>query len=106
MLPSIIKFPDANNKITLFEFIKAWEEDENIKHGDWMKSRLVPLPKKGVLHDLNKWRGMNLLCVVSKVFRIILNERAQKLLKKNEQPMYFGATPKVGCWSHFYHSRH
>ena len=44
---------DTNNKMKLFEFIKAWMEDENIKHEDWMKSRLVPLPKKGDLHHLN-----------------------------------------------------
>ena len=67
-----------------------------IKYEDWIKSRLVPLPKKVNLHDLNNWIGINLSHVVSKVFSIILNARAQKLLKKNGYPMYFCTTTKVG----------
>ena len=54
-------------------------------------------PKKGNLHDLNNWRGTNLLGVVSKVVSIMLNVRSQKLLKKNGHPMQLAATPKAGC---------
>ena len=32
--PNTIKSLDANNKIILFEFIKAWMDDENIKYED------------------------------------------------------------------------
>ena len=53
MSPNVIKPLDINNKLGLFEFIKTWIENENIKYEDWMKLRLVPLPKKGNLHDLD-----------------------------------------------------
>ena len=59
-------------------------------------SRLVSLPKKGDLFDLNNWRGINLLDVASKIESIVLNGRAQKLLKKNKHSMQFGSTPLVG----------
>ena len=48
------------------------------------------------MHDLNKWRGINLLCIVSKVMSIRLNMRVQQLLEVNGHPMQFGAIPKVG----------
>ena len=46
MSPNVIKSLDINNKLALFEFIKTWIENENIKHEDWIKLRLVPLPKR------------------------------------------------------------
>ena len=97
MSPNVIKSLDINNKLALFEFIKTWIENKNIKYEDWMKLRLVPLPKKGNLHDLNNLIGMNLLDIVSKVFIFMLNARSQKLLKKKGHTMKFDATPKVGC---------
>ena len=72
-------------------------ENGDLTHEEWTKSRLVPLPKKGDLHDFNNWRGINLLDVGSKVMSITLNVRAQKLLESNGHPMQFGVTPKIGC---------
>ena len=95
--PNMVKTLDDENKYVLYLFIKDWMNNSMITYEQWTKSRLVPLPKKGNLHDLNNWRGINLLDVVSKIVSIILNRRAQKLLEKNSHPMQFGATPKVGC---------
>ena len=80
-----------------------WMENGDLTHEEWTKSRLVPLPKKGDLHDFNNWRGINLLDVGSKVMSITLNVRAQKLLESNGHPMQFGATPKVGCAEAVFH---
>ena len=60
-------------------------------------SRLVMLPKKGDFHDPNNWIGVNLLDVGSKVLSVILNMRAQKILKSNGHTIKFGVTPGVGC---------
>ena len=55
------------------------------------------VPKKGDLSDPNKWRGINLVDVCSKLFSCILNERLYCLLDEHEMPTQFGATPNVGC---------
>ena len=46
MSPNIAKSLDINNEMMLFEFVKAWMDDKNIKYEDWMKLILVPLPKR------------------------------------------------------------
>jgi len=95
--PNMIKALDVENRRILFRFMRDWMENDDLTFDEWLESRLVPLPKKGDLHDLNNWRGINLIDVCSKVMSIVLNIRAQKLVKVNGHPMQFGATPKVGC---------
>ena len=55
------------------------------------------MPKKGDLSDPNKWRGINLMDLCSKIFSCILNNRLYRLLEKHGTKTQFGATPKVGC---------
>lgn len=53
--------------------------------------------QKGDLHDLNKWRCINLVDVGSKILSCILTERTYKLLEKHDGiKTQFGATPNVG----------
>ena len=54
-------------------------------------------PRKGDLSDPNKWRGINLMDVCSKIFSCILNERLYLLIDKHGIRMKFGAMPNVGC---------
>ena len=72
-------------------------DNPSIEYEEWAHSKLVMLPKKGDLMDLNNWRGINLLDVGSKTISIILNGRAQELLMHNGHPMQFGETPNMGC---------
>jgi len=95
--PKILKVLNKDNRRVLFEFMKVWMEDEDVIYNEWKQPRLVPLPKKGDIHNLNNFHCINLLDMISKVMSIILNSRAQKLLETNGDPMQFGATPKVGC---------
>ncbi|KAL7525745.1 hypothetical protein ACHAXR_001140 [Thalassiosira sp. AJA248-18] len=53
--------------------------------------------KKGDLSDPNKWRGINLMGVCSKVLSSIRNERCFKQLEKHGTKTQFGGTPGVGC---------
>jgi hypothetical protein len=58
----------------------------NVDHEGWHRSQCVPVPKKGDLLDPNKWRGVMLMDVSSKVFSSVMNARFQ-----------FGGTPEIGC---------
>ena len=49
---------------------------------DWSDAVLVPVPKKGDLHQCDNWRGIVLLDVVGKVVARIILERLQKLAEK------------------------
>ena len=70
---NMIKALNKENYRVLFLFIHNWMDNENLTYKVWMESRLVLSLKKGDLQDLNNWRGINLLDVVSKLISIILN---------------------------------
>ena len=57
---------------------KIWET-ESIPR-DWKTQVIVPLLKTGQKSLCNNYRGISLLCVVSKVFTKALSKRIQKLL--------------------------
>ena len=48
---------------------------------DWRDAEVVPIPKKGDLHDCDNWRGISLSDIVGKVFARILQERLQKVVE-------------------------
>ncbi len=45
-------------------------------HEQWHCSQCVPFPKSGDLSDPNKWRGVMLMDVCSKIFSSVMNGRA------------------------------
>ena len=57
----------------------------------------MPAPKIGDLSNTNKWRGVTLMDIGSKVFSSILCERLFKVIKKHGVKYQFGSTPGVGC---------
>ena len=63
----------------------------------WHQSQCVPVPKSGDLSDPNKWRGIMLMDVGSKIFSSVMNERAFKLLDMSGTKVQFGGTPELGC---------
>jgi hypothetical protein len=96
VMPNAYKCLDDENLSTLYEYItKFWEGD--VDFSEWHEGLGVLVPKKGNLHDLNKWRLINLMDVGSKIVSCILTERAYSLLKTNCVKTQFGATPLVGC---------
>jgi hypothetical protein len=74
------------------EFFEGTIDDEG-----WHCSQCVPVPKKGNLSDPNKWRGVMLMDVSSKVFSSIMNTRAFQLLELHGTQFQFGGTPEIGC---------
>jgi hypothetical protein len=63
----------------------------------WHRSQCVPVPKKGDLADPNKWRGVMLMDVSSKIFSSVMNDRAFRLLELHGMQFQFGGTSEVGC---------
>jgi hypothetical protein len=47
----------------------------------WHASQCVPVPKSGNLSDPNKWHGVMLMDVCSKIFSSIMNGHAFRLLE-------------------------
>ncbi|KAL7527109.1 hypothetical protein ACHAWF_002044 [Thalassiosira exigua] len=66
-------------------------------HENWHRSQCVPVPKQGDLSNPNKWRGVMLMDVCSKIFSVVMNDRAFTLLQKHGTKFQFGGTPHVGC---------
>jgi hypothetical protein len=80
----------------LFDFVlKFWNGDDDFS--EWHEGLGALVPKKGDLHDLNKWCLINLMDVGSKILSCILTQRAYTLLKLHCVETQFGATPLVGC---------
>ena len=58
---------------------------------------MVPVTKSRDLSDPNKWRGVNLLDIGSKVFSSLICKRLFKITKKHGVKYQFGSSPGVGC---------
>ena len=57
----------------------------------------MPVPKNGDLSDPNKWRGVTLMDLGSKIFSSILCTRSFVTIRKHGVKYQFGSTPGVGC---------
>ena len=58
---------------------------------------MLPVPKSGDLYDPNKWRGVNLMDIGSKMFSILICKRLFKIIKKHGVKYQFEYSPEVGC---------
>ncbi len=61
----------------------------------WHCSQCVPVPKKGNLSDPNKWGGVMLMDVASKVFSSVMNDQAFQLLELDGTRFQFGRSPEI-----------
>ena len=87
--PNII----ADKLLPLFSNI--WQQETF--PSDWKEGIIVKLPKKGDLTDCNNWRGINILCVVMKVFCKIILERMVKLVDVKIRPEQAGFRAGRSC---------
>ncbi len=71
--------------------------DETTNHEGWHKSQCVPVPKKGNLSNPNKWQGIMLMDMHSKVFSLVMTAHAFKLLDRHGMHFQFSGTPELGC---------
>jgi hypothetical protein len=94
--PEALKAMDDVSKRTIHKHVSDFFEGKT-DHEAWRKSQCVPVPKKGDLSDPNKWRGIMLMDMCSKVFSSIMTARAFQLLDKHGTRFQFGGTPELGC---------
>ncbi len=69
----------------------------DVDYPGWHQSQCVPVPKKGNLSDPNKWRGVMLMDVCSKIILSVMNGQAFRLLELHGTKFQFGGTPGLGC---------
>ena len=79
-----------------FNFITEFWEDK-VDFEECHKGQVVPVPKNGYLSDPNKWIGVNLMDIGSKVFSSLICKRLFKIIKKHGVKYQFGYSPGVGC---------
>ena len=68
-----------------------------VDHEGWYQSQCIPVPKRGDLSVPNKWRGIMLMDMCSKVFSSVMRARAFSLLDKHGTRFQFGGTLEIGC---------
>ena len=79
-----------------FNFItKFWEE--KIDFEELHEGQVVPVPKSGDLSDPNKWIGVNLMDIGSKVFSSLICKMLFKIIRKHGVKYQFWSSPGVGC---------
>jgi hypothetical protein len=94
--PEAFKAMSNGNRAHVFNFINTFFKG-SADYEEWHCSQCVPVPKSGDLADPNKWRGMTLMDVSSKIFSLVMNEQAFKLLDAHGTKFQFGGTPKLAC---------
>ncbi len=65
--PEALKEMDDTPQWTVHKHVSDFF-DGKTDHEGWHKSQCMPVPKKGNLSDPNKWRGIMLMDMCSKVF--------------------------------------
>jgi hypothetical protein len=94
--PEALKAMGAEMRCRIHRYVGEFFEG-TIDYESWHRSQCVPVPPKGDLSDPNKWRGVMLMDVSSKVFSSIMNTRAFQLLDLHGTQFQFGGTPEIGC---------
>ena len=94
--PEAYKAMNAKTRRLVHKYVSAFFEGDADYDG-WHVSQCVPVPKSGNLSDPNKWRGVMLMDVCSKIFSSIMNGRAFRLLELHGTRFQFGGTPTIGC---------
>ena len=74
------KYMSEENLRHHFNFITEFWKDK-VNFGEWKEGQVVPVPNSGDLSDPNKWRGVNLMDIGSKVFSSLICKRLFKIIK-------------------------
>ena len=94
--PDAFKALDDANLLTLFDLFNSYWNEE-IDFSEWHEGLVVPVPKSGDLSDPNKWSGVTLMDLGSKIFSSILCMWLFVIIRKHGVKYQFGSTPGVGC---------
>ena len=87
---------DESGKNEIMFFIHSYWQS-GVCYDEWRVGRLKLLPKKGDLSDPNKWRGIMLLNVASKIISSVISKRLQIVLRLFGLEAQNGFLPDRGC---------
>ena len=71
-------------------------DDTGICYPEWLKAKLVLLPKKGDLGQPKNWRGICLLDIASKLLSCVMVERLKEVMEENGPENQCGFRPERG----------
>ena len=71
-------------------------DDTSICYPEWLKAKLVLLPKKGDLGQPKNWRGICLLDISSKILSCVMVERLKEVMEENGPENQCGFRPERG----------
>ena len=71
-------------------------DDTGICYPEWLKAKLVLLPKKGDLGQPKNWRGICLLDIASKILSCVMVERLKEVMEENGPENQCGFRPERG----------
>ena len=94
--PEAFKAMSPTNLHHIYDYVNDFFMGD-VDHEQWHRSKCVCVPKSGDLSDPNKWRGVMLMDVCSKIFSSVMNGRAFRLLEEHGTRFQFGGTPTLGC---------
>jgi hypothetical protein len=94
--PEAYKAINTEIRRQVHEYVAAFFEGD-ANYDGWHESQCVPVPKSGNLSDPNKWCGVMLMDVCSKIFSLVMNGHAFCLLKLHGTNFQLGGTPTLGC---------
>jgi hypothetical protein len=94
--PKVYKAMNTETQQRVHEYVAAFFEGDADYDG-LHESQCVPVPKSGNLSNPNKWCGIMLMDVCSKIFSLVMNGRAFHLLELHGTRFQFGGTPTLGC---------
>jgi hypothetical protein len=77
--------------------LQFWQAQGEDVPTEWLIGKLKILPKKGDLSDPNKWRGIMLLDIMSKLVCSIISTRLQMVLGEYGLEEQFGFMTERGC---------
>ena len=92
--PEAFKAMSPTNLRHIYNYVNDFFMGD-VDHEQWHRSKCVCVPKSGDLSDPNKWRGVMLMDVCSKIFSSVMNGRAFKLLEEHGTCFQFGGTPTL-----------
>ena len=94
--PDAFKALTDENLRTLLAFLNSFWDDE-VNFDEWHEGQMVPVPKSGNLSDPNKWRGVTLMDLGSKIFSSIMCTHLFRIIDAHGVKYEFGSMQGVGC---------
>ena len=94
--PNAFKSMSEENLRHHFDLITEFLED-TVDFEEWHEGQIIAVPKIGDLSDPNKWTGVNLMDIGSKVFISLICKNLFEIIKKHGVKYQFGSCPGVGC---------